>query len=77
MLDITHREAMKGLVDFNRIEEMLTRINGRIDHVALDRISPLSAPMFLEIGKVPIRGSADEALLDRYEDNALDEAGLS
>ncbi len=77
MLDITHREAMKGLVDFNRIEEMLTRINGHIDHVTLDRVSPLSAPMFLEIGKVPIHGSADEALLDRYEDAALDEAGIT
>ena len=77
MLDITHREAMKGLVDFNRIEEMLTRINGRIDHMQLDRVSPLAAPMFLEIGKVPIRGSADEALLDRYEDAAIEEAGLT
>ncbi|MDP7149641.1 MAG: ligase-associated DNA damage response DEXH box helicase [Paracoccaceae bacterium] len=77
MLDITHREAMKGLVDFNRIEEMLTRINGRIDHMQLDRLSPLSAPMFLEIGKVPIRGSADEALLDRHEDMALTDAGLT
>jgi len=77
MLDITHREAMKGLVDFNRIEEMLTRINGRIDHAKLERVSPLAAPMFLEIGKVPIRGSAEEALLDRYEDAALEEAGIT
>jgi ATP-dependent Lhr-like helicase len=77
MLDITHREAMKGLVDFNRIQEMLTRINGRIDHKALDRVSPLAAPLFLEVGKVPIRGSADEALLDRYEGDALKQAGLT
>ena len=77
MLDITHREAMKGLVDFNRIQEMLTRINGRIDHMDLERVSPLAAPLFLEVGKVPIRGSADEALLDRYEGDALKQAGLT
>ena len=77
MLDITHREAMKGLVDFNRIEEMLTRISGRIDHANLHHVSPLAAPLFLEIGKVPIHGSADEALLDRYEGDALKQAGLS
>ncbi|MDG2340921.1 MAG: ligase-associated DNA damage response DEXH box helicase [Paracoccaceae bacterium] len=76
MLDITHCEAMKGLVDFSRIEEMLTRINGQIDHMDLQRVSPLAAPMFLEIGKVPIRGSAEEAILDRYEDAALNEAGI-
>ena len=77
MLDITHREAMKGLVDFNRIAEMLTRISGRIDHANLHHVSPLAAPLFLEIGKVPIHGSADEALLDRYEGDALKQAGLS
>jgi ATP-dependent Lhr-like helicase len=77
MLDITRREAMKGLVDFTRIEEMLTRINGRIDHRALPRVSPLAAPLFLEVGKVPIKGSAQEALLDRYQDAALAEAGLT
>ena len=77
MLDITHREAMKGLVDFNRIEEMLTRINGQIDHMPLSRVSPLAAPLFLEVGKVPIRGSADEALLDQYEGDSLKQAGLS
>ena len=42
------------MVDFSRIEDMLTRINGQIDTRRLDRLSPLSAPMFFEPGKVPV-----------------------
>ncbi len=63
MLRITREEAMRGLVDFGRIEEMLTRTQGAIDHVTLDRISPLAAPMILEMGKVPIAGLGREKLL--------------
>jgi len=63
ILRITREEAMKGLVDFGRIEEMLARTGGRIDHVTLDRVTPLAAPMLLEIGKVPVEGAATERLL--------------
>ncbi|MEM9044767.1 MAG: ligase-associated DNA damage response DEXH box helicase [Pseudomonadota bacterium] len=63
MLDVTRTEAGRGLVDFGRIEEMLGRSTG-IDHVAVDRITPFSAPLLLEAGRVPIKGkSADEDLL--------------
>lgn len=64
MLEITRREARRGLVDFGRIEEMLARIAGRIDHLASPRVTPLAAPMLLEMGRVPIAGrSADDAIL--------------
>lgn len=63
MLQITRQEALRGLVDFGRIEELIGRIAGRIDHVHLDRVSPLAAPLFLEMGKVPVKGSAEEKLL--------------
>ena len=33
LLRVTREEAQRGLVDFGRIEEMLSRIQGRIDHV--------------------------------------------
>ena len=55
MLQITREEALRGLVDFGRIEEMLTRIEGRIDHRRLTRVTPLAAPLFLEMGRVPSR----------------------
>jgi ATP-dependent Lhr-like helicase len=63
LLQITRREAMRGMVDFDRIEEMLTRSGRRIRHVRTDRVTPLSAPILMEVGKVSIRGAADERLL--------------
>jgi ATP-dependent Lhr-like helicase len=64
MLKITRTEATRGLVDFGGIGEMLTRSAGRIDHVAASRLTPLAAPMLLEMGKVPIKGgSAEETIL--------------
>ncbi len=69
LLLITREEALRGLVDFGRIEEMLTRTSGRIDHVVLDRVTPLAAPLFLEVGKVPIHGKGIERLLDSEIDH--------
>ena len=64
MLRITRIEAMRGLVDFGRIEAVLSGSAGRIDHVAAPRVTPLAAPMLLEVGKVPIKGgAAEEAIL--------------
>jgi ATP-dependent Lhr-like helicase len=76
LLDITREEALKGLVDFGRIEEMLTRTQGRVDHVTLDRVTPLAAPLFLEMGRVPIEGVATERLLAEEADRLMTAAGL-
>jgi len=76
MLQITREEAMRGLVDFGRIEEMLARTQGAIDHVTLDRLSPLAAPMMLEMGRVPIAGEAREQLMRRAAAELMAEAGL-
>ncbi|KAJ54093.1 helicase [Actibacterium mucosum KCTC 23349] len=77
LMQITREEAMKGLVDFGRIEHMLARVGDRIDHVKLDRVSPLAAPLFLEVGKVPIKGEAREHLLAQAAESAMAAAGLS
>lgn len=77
LMQITREEAMKGLVDFGRIEEMLGRIDGRIDHVILDRVSPLAAPLLLEVGRVPIKGSAEETLLARETEKLMQASGLN
>ncbi|MDT2072432.1 MAG: ligase-associated DNA damage response DEXH box helicase [Planktomarina sp.] len=63
LMQITREEARKGLVDFDRIEEMLKRISGRIDHVVLERVTPFAAPLLLEMGRVPVKGQAEEQLL--------------
>ena len=76
MLKVTRQEAMRGLVDFGRIEEMLSRTQGRIDHVMLDRVTPLAAPLFLEMGRVPVKGSGEERLLAEEVDRLMSTAGL-
>jgi ATP-dependent Lhr-like helicase len=77
MLDITRQEALRGLVDFGRIEEMLARIGGRIDHRTLDKVSPLSAPLFLEAGRVPVKGGAEERLLAQEAARLMQASGLA
>ncbi|MDJ0630103.1 MAG: ligase-associated DNA damage response DEXH box helicase [Rhodobacter sp.] len=76
LLEITREEALKGLVDFGRIEEMLARTQGRVDHVVLDRVTPLAAPLFLEAGRVPIHGQANERLLAEEAERLMEIAGL-
>tara|TARA_R110002074_G_scaffold341093_5_gene511594 strand:- start:3271 stop:5724 length:2454 start_codon:yes stop_codon:yes gene_type:complete len=77
MLDITREEALRGLVDFGRIEEMLDRTRGRIDHLTLQRVTPLAAPMFLEMGRVPVKGAAEERLLAEESRRLMESSGLA
>ncbi len=77
LLRITRAEAGRGLVDFGRIEEMLTRVAGRIDVGAARRVTPLAAPLLLEVGQVPIRGRGEARLLREAADALLIEAGLT
>jgi ATP-dependent Lhr-like helicase len=76
LLDITREEAMRGLIDFGRIEEMLERTEGRVDHMVLDRVTPFAAPLFLEVGKVPVEGMGREALMEMESARLMQEAGL-
>ncbi len=77
MLRITRQEAQRGLVDFGRIRNMLERTHGRIDFRPLPRVSPLAAPMFLEMGRVPIKGAAEERLLAAETERLMAAAGLT
>ncbi len=77
MLQITREEAMRGLVDFGRIEEMVAMTRGRIDHVRPGRVTPLAAPLFLEPGRVPIKGLAEERLLEEEAEKLLADAGVT
>jgi len=77
LMKITREEALRGLVDFGRIEEMLARTRGRVDHVTLNRVTPLAAPLFLEPGRVPVQGGAAERILAEETERLLAEAGLA
>ena len=77
LLQITRTEAMRGLIDFGRIEEMITRIDGRIDLLRLPRVTPFAAPLFLEHGRMPVEGAAQERLLAEETEKLMAAAGLS
>ncbi|MEO0931334.1 MAG: DNA ligase-associated DEXH box helicase, partial [Pseudomonadota bacterium] len=76
MLQITREEAMRGLVDFGRIEEMLTRTAGKVDHLKLDRVTPLSLPMFLEQGRIAVAGAAQDRMLEEEAARLIAEVGI-
>ena len=53
---------------------MLTRIQGRIEHRALDRVSPLAVPVMLEIGRETVYGEASDAMLENAAEALIAEA---
>ena len=65
LLRAARADAATGLLDIRRLGEMLSRIQGRIVHKALDHVSPLAVPVMLEIGRETVYGEASDALLAR------------
>ena len=63
LLEAAWADAATGLLDVARLGEFLARIHGRIRHRSLARVSPLSVPILLEIGKEPVAGMAREQML--------------
>ena len=67
LLQAARQDASTGLLDLVRLAEMLRRIEGRILHKDLDRISPLAVPIMLEVGREPIQGEGRDAILAEAE----------
>ena len=67
-------DAATGLLDIVRLGAMLTRVKGRVQHVALARPSPLAVPILLEIGRESVYGEAQDAILAEAEETLIDEA---
>ena len=74
LLRAARADAATGLLDIRRLSDMLMRIRGRIDHVPLDRVSPLAVPVMLEIGRETVYGEAADALLAEAEAELVQEA---
>jgi ATP-dependent Lhr-like helicase len=68
LLEATRNDASTGLLEIERLGDMLSRIKGHITHRALDRISPLAVPVMLEIGKEAVNGDAQDFLLAEAAD---------
>ena len=77
LLQITREEALRGLIDFSRIEAMLARIQGRIDLKRLPRVTPLAAPLFFEPGRIPVHGEARDRLASAQAQALMEVAGLA
>ena len=75
LLRATRRAARHGLVDFDRIEEMLAA-NPRVIHARAPHVTPLAAPLLLEAGRIAIRGAGEERLIEAEAARLMAEAGL-
>jgi ATP-dependent Lhr-like helicase len=74
LLQAARLDASTGLLDLVRLAAMLARIEGRILHKDLPKISPLAVPIMLEAGKEPIHGEARDAILAEAEAELVREA---
>jgi ATP-dependent Lhr-like helicase len=74
LLRAARADAATGLLDIKRLGEALSRIQGRIIHKGLDRVSPLAVPVMLEIGREMVYGEAAETLLAEAAEDLIKEA---
>ncbi|MDE2578844.1 MAG: ligase-associated DNA damage response DEXH box helicase [Hyphomicrobiales bacterium] len=74
LLEAAWADAASGLLDIQRLSDMLARVAGHISHRALDRVSPLAVPAMLEIGREAVFGEARELSLHMAAEDLAKEA---
>jgi ATP-dependent Lhr-like helicase len=74
LLQAARADAAGGLLDISRLSDLLARIKGRIVHKDLAVISPFAVPLMLEVGREPIFGAAEEAILREAGEGMIAEA---
>lgn len=74
LIEAARRDAASGLLDIGRLGDFLSRIRGAIRHQSLDRVSPLSVPILLEIGREPVGHLGREGLLRDAAEEMIREA---
>jgi len=68
MLEAAWEDAKARMTDVGRLGRLLDTAQARIEHVDLDRVSPLAVPVLVLIGREKVAaGSADDALLIEAE----------
>ncbi len=60
LLQAARADAATGLLDIRRLSDALTRIAGKIEHKALEKISPFAVPVMLEVGREPVSSQATQ-----------------
>ena len=74
LLQAAREDAATGLLDLKRLSDMLARVEGKILHKPLDRVSPLAISVMLEIGREAVYGEAADTILEEAEAALMDEA---
>jgi len=74
LLQATRADAARGMTDIKRLSDLLTRFDKNILHKDLPRISPLSVPLLLEVGRESVTSSAVGDMLADLEQTLLEEA---
>jgi ATP-dependent helicase Lhr and Lhr-like helicase len=74
LLEAAWADAATGLLDVARLGDFLVRIRGRIMHKPLQRLSPLSVPILLEIGRERVYGQAQDSMLREAAEDLIREA---
>lgn len=74
LLEAAWADAAAGLLDISRLGAFLKRISGHIRHAPLERISPLSLPILLEIGREAVGSSAREDILREVAEELIRDA---
>jgi ATP-dependent helicase Lhr and Lhr-like helicase len=74
LLQATYADASTGQLDVARLGMLLRRAKGHILHRDLPRLSPFSVPAMLEIGRVPVYGEAQDAILADAEADIIADA---
>ena len=74
LLEATRADAARGMTDIARLSNLLVTYEGRLSHQALTRISPLSVPLLLEVGRESVTASAVDELLSELENELVNEA---
>ncbi|KKC33390.1 helicase [Devosia psychrophila] len=74
LIQATRRDAARGLLDIERLGDMLRRIRSHIVHKPLQRVSPLAVPILLDIGREPIFGEGRESAMSDAADELMREA---
>jgi len=74
LLEAAWADAATGLLDIRRLGDFLARSKNRIRHQSLSRVSPLSVPVLLEIGREVVAGHARDAILREAADVLVNDA---
>ncbi|WP_435419258.1 ligase-associated DNA damage response DEXH box helicase [Parerythrobacter aurantius] len=64
LLEAAWADARERLTDIGRLQDLLERSADQLEHVVLDRVSPLAVPVMVMIGRESMpQGSVDDELL--------------